>query len=86
MDSAAQRDQAAPEGATRLDPPDHQGLTGGTGGALQNVVLPNLSLEHRLHYDGGLSYLGDLLLQPCTKTSGTELSTKENKPNRGASL
>jgi len=69
VDSAAQRNQAATKGATRLDPSDLQGLTGGTGGTLQHVVLLDLSLEHCLHYDGGLGCPGDLLLQPYTKTS-----------------
>ena len=66
--------------------PDLQGLTGGMGGALQRVVLLDLSLEHHLHCDGGLSCSGDLLLQPYAKTSGMGLSRKENKPNRGVSL
>ena len=64
MDLAAQRGQAALEGAARIDPPDLQGLTGGTDDALQRVVLPDLTLEHRLHFNGGLGCPGDLLLQP----------------------
>ena len=64
---------------------DLQGLVGGTGSALQRVVLPDLGLEHCLHCDGGLGYPGDLL-QPYAKIDGMGLSTKENKPNRGASL
>ena len=83
---AAQRDQVAPKGAARLDPLNLQGLAGGMGNALQRVVLPDVGIEHRLHYDGGLSCPGDLLLQPCAKTGGMGLSMKENKPNRGASL
>ena len=34
-------------------------------------MLPDLSLEHRLHRNGSLSDPGDLLLQPYTKTSRT---------------
>ena len=45
-DLTAQCDQAAPEGAARLDPTNLQGLAGGTGSALQRVVLPDLGIEH----------------------------------------
>ena len=62
-----------------MDPLNLQGLTDGTGGALQRVVLPDLGLEHRLHYDRGLSCPGDLLLQPCTKTGGMGSSMKEKQ-------
>ena len=46
---ATQRSQAAPKGATRLNPLNLQGLADGTGSALQRVVLPGLGLERRLH-------------------------------------
>ena len=48
---ATQRSQAAPKGATRLDPLNLQGLADGTSCALQRVMLPSLGLERRLHYD-----------------------------------
>ena len=86
VDSAAQHDQAAPKGAARLDPLNLQGLADGTGGILQRIVLPDLGLEHRLHYDRGLGYPGDLLLQLYAKTNRMGLSTKENEPNRGGGL
>jgi len=49
-------------------------------------MLPNLGLEHHLHCDRGLGYLGDLLLQLCAKRNKMGLSAKENEPNRGGSL
>ena len=84
VDSAAQRDQAALEGATRLDPPDLQGLAGGTDGALQRVVLLDLSLEHRLHFNRGLSCPRNLLLQLCDQIGGMGLRTKEKQIKQGA--
>ena len=53
------------------------------GGALQRIVLPDLSFKHRLHCGGGLGYLGDLFLQLCAKHNGTRLSAKEYKPEQG---
>jgi len=67
-------------------PPNLQGLTGGTGGALQRVVLLDFGLEHRLRCDGGLDCLEDLLLQPYAKTSRMGLSTKGNKSYKGEGL
>jgi hypothetical protein len=46
-------------------------------------VQPHLGFKHRLHYDGGLGCLGNLLLQLCAKRDGMRMSAKEYKLEQG---
>ena len=55
-------------------------------GGLQRVVLLDLGLERRLHYDRGFCHPGNLLLQPYAKTSRMRLSAKEEQVKQGQRL
>ena len=62
-----------------MDLLDVQGLAGGTDSATQRLVLPDLNIQRRLRYDGGLSRLGGLFLQIYVATRGQESNANRKK-------
>ena len=62
-----------------MDPLNLQSLAGGTGGAAQRLVLPDLNVQRRLRRDGGLCRLGGLFSQIYATTRSQESNMNKSK-------
>ena len=66
-----------------MDPLDVQGPAGDMDSAAQRLMLPDLNIQRRLRYDGGLSRLGGLFLQIYVRTKSQESNANQSKRNKG---